>query len=99
VAYEYLNTHGKDVHGQPLGQYFVHGLGHYVGLAVHDPGDYTRPLVPGMVFTIEPGLYIPEEKIGIRIEDDYLVGADGKLVCLSCAAPETAADVEKAMKR
>jgi len=99
VAYEYLNTHGKDIHGQPLGQYFVHGLGHYVGLAVHDPGDYTRPLAPGMVFTIEPGLYIPEEKIGIRIEDDYLVGADGKLVCLSCAAPETAAGVEKAMKR
>ena len=99
VAFDYLNTHGKDIHGQPLGQYFIHGLSHHLGLAVHDVGDASKPLVPGMVFTIEPGLYIPEEKIGIRIEDDYVVGADGKLICLSCAAPETAAAVEAAMKR
>ena len=39
VAYDYINSHGKDLHGQPLGQYFIHGLGHYVGLEVHDVGD------------------------------------------------------------
>lgn len=100
VALDYINAHGKDLHGQPLGPYFIHGLGHPLGLNVHDVyGDPTKPLGPGMAFTIEPGLYIPEEKIGIRIEDDYLVGADGKLVCLSCAAPEKAAEVEAAMKR
>ena len=71
VAYDYINTHGKDLHGQPLGQYFIHGLGHYVGLEVHDVGDTTAKLGPGMVFTIEPGIYIPEEKIGVRIEDIY----------------------------
>ena len=64
VAYNYINTHGKDLHGEPLGKYFIHGLGHYVGLNVHDPGDYNVPLGPGAVFTIEPGIYIPEEKLG-----------------------------------
>ncbi len=39
VAYDYINTHGKDLHGQPLGQYFIHGLSHYIGLNVHDHGD------------------------------------------------------------
>ena len=51
VAYNYINTHGKDLHGEPLGKYFIHGLGHYVGLNVHDPNDYDVPLGPGTVFT------------------------------------------------
>ena len=97
VAYDYINTHGKDLHGQPLGQYFIHGLGHYIGLNVHDPGNYEVPLGPGMAFTIEPGIYIPEEKIGVRIEDDFYVDADGKLIKLSGALPSKAEDVEKAM--
>jgi Xaa-Pro aminopeptidase len=97
VAYDYINSHGKDLHGQPLGQYFIHGLGHYVGLEVHDAGDYTVPLDKGMVFTIEPGIYIPEEKLGVRIEDDFLVGDDGKLVNLSGALPHTPEEVEAAM--
>ena len=50
-----------------------------------------------MVFTIEPGIYIPEESLGVRIEDTYLVKADGTLDCLSCGAPKAADDVEKAM--
>jgi Xaa-Pro aminopeptidase len=97
VAKDYINSHGKDLHGQPLGQYFIHGLGHYLGLNVHDAGDYKAPLGPGAVFTIEPGIYIPEEKIGVRIEDDFLVDADGKLIKLSAALPSKPDDVEKAM--
>jgi Xaa-Pro aminopeptidase len=98
AAYNYINTHGKDLHGQPLGQYWLHGLGHMVGIDVHDPADYPAVLKPGMVFTIEPGVYIPEEKIGVRIECAFLVGADGKLVDLVAALPHTAEDVEAAMQ-
>jgi Xaa-Pro aminopeptidase len=98
AAYNYINTHGKDLHGQPLGQYWVHGLGHMLGIDVHDPAVYPAVLKPGMVFTIEPGVYIPEEKLGVRIECDFLVGADGKLVDLDGALPHTADDVEAAMK-
>jgi Xaa-Pro aminopeptidase len=97
VARDYIKSHGKDLHGQSLDQYFIHGLGHYIGLNVHDPGDYKVPLGPGMAFTIEPGIYIPEENIGVRIEDDFLVDQDGKLIKLSAALPSKAADVEKAM--
>jgi Xaa-Pro aminopeptidase len=97
VARDYIKAHGKDLHGQPLDQYFIHGLGHYIGLNVHDPGDYKAPLGPGMAFTIEPGIYIPEENIGVRIEDDFFVDADGKLIKLSAALPSKTEDVEKVM--
>ena len=99
VAKDYFKAHGKDLHGQPLDQYFTHGIGHYIGLDVHDAGDYKVPLGPGMAFTLEPGLYIPEENIGVRIEDDFLVGPDGKLIKLSAALPSKADEVEKAMAR
>ena len=97
VAYDYINSHGKDQHGQPLGQYFIHGLSHYIGLNVHDPGDYNVPLGPGAAFTIEPGIYIPEEKLGVRIEDDFLVDQNGKLLDLTATLPTSADEVEKAM--
>jgi Xaa-Pro aminopeptidase len=97
VAVDYINTHGKDLHGEPLGKYFIHGLSHYIGLNVHDPNDYSVPLGPGMAFTIEPGIYIPEENLGVRIEDDYYVDPDGKLIKLSGALPSTAEEVEKMM--
>ncbi len=97
VAYNYINSHGKDLHGEPLGKYFIHGLSHYVGLNVHDAGDYNVPLVPGAVFTIEPGIYIPGEKLGVRIEDILYVDPDGKLINLTANLPHTADDVERAM--
>ena len=99
AAYNYINTHGRDLHGQPLGKYWLHGLGHMVGLDVHDPADYPAVLKPGMVFTIEPGVYIPEEKLGVRMECVFLVGEDGKLIDLTADLPHTADEIEAAMKK
>jgi Xaa-Pro aminopeptidase len=96
VAMDYINTHGKDLHGQPLGKYFIHGLGHMVGLDVHDPDNHAI-LDKGMVFTIEPGIYIPEEKLGVRIEDMFWVDPDGHLVQLTAKLPQEADAVEKTM--
>jgi Xaa-Pro aminopeptidase len=94
IAYNYINTHGKDLHGGPLGQYFIHGIGHHIGLNVHDPADYDVPLQANMVITDEPGIYIPEEKIGIRIEDDILITPDGA-ENLSSRLPRTVEEVER----
>ncbi|HBL98476.1 TPA: hypothetical protein DDZ86_02430 [Candidatus Dependentiae bacterium] len=60
-----------------LDAYFTHGIGHFLGLDVHDTGDVLQPLQEGDVITIEPGLYIPQEGIGIRIEDDYWIVKNG----------------------
>lgn len=73
-----------------------HGLGHYVGLAVHDSGTYREKFAPGMVITIEPGWYDKDAGYGIRIEDMYLVTAEG-FERLSAAAPREIDEVEKAM--
>jgi Xaa-Pro aminopeptidase len=97
IAYDYINTHGKDLHGEALGKYFIHGLGHRVGLEVHDVG--SGPLDKGDVFTVEPGIYIPEEKIGVRIEDIVMLDESGKLVNLTAELPHTAEEVEAAMHR
>jgi len=99
VSRDYIDSHGKDIHGQPLGKYFIHGLGHHVGLSVHDASDPAAPLTKGMVFTLEPGIYIPEEKLGVRIEDMFYVDQDGKLVMLTQGLPRTADEVEQAMKK
>jgi Xaa-Pro aminopeptidase len=98
AAWNYIHTHGKGLHGEPLSDYWIHGLGHMVGINVHDPSGYPAVLRPGMVFTIEPGVYIPEEKIGVRIEDVFVVGKDGKLIDFIAALPHTADEVEAAMK-
>jgi len=97
IARDYMDAHGKDKHGEPLGKYFIHGLGHQVGLDVHDPG-VDGPLEAGMVVTIEPGIYIPEESIGVRIEDTVLVTDHGAKV-LSAALPKEADEIEKAVAK
>lgn len=89
LAVKFLEKHG-------YAQYFCHGIGHYLGLDVHDVGDYQTPLQAGDVFTIEPGLYIPQENIGIRIEDDYVMADDGA-VCLSHDLPKQVRDIERLM--
>jgi len=96
IAHNYINTHGKDLHGKSLGQYFIHGLGHGIGLDVHDPTENCKPLRPGMVVTIEPGIYIPEENLGVRIEDDFLITETGAKF-LSEKLPRDPAAIEKIM--
>lgn len=90
LAKKYLQEKGYE-------KYFPHGIGHFLGLDVHDVGDYNEPLQPGDVITIEPGIYIPEEATGIRIEDNYWIIEDG-IVCLSEQLPKTADDIEAMMK-
>jgi Xaa-Pro aminopeptidase len=97
IVRAYFDSHGSDREGQPLGRYFAHGLGHHVGLEVHDPGDPSARLQPGMVVTIEPGLYLPEEGIGVRIEDMVLITADGAEV-LSQDLPKDPVEIEKLMQ-
>ena len=98
VAYDYINTHGKDLHGEPLGKYFTHGVSHHVGLDVHDATDYGSPLAEGNVITVEPGIYIPEENLGVRIEDMVLVTKEGAKL-LSGALPRDSAEIETALGR
>jgi Xaa-Pro aminopeptidase len=92
--------------------YYLHGTGHWLGLDVHDPGAYhldgrSRPLAPGHVVTVEPGLYVPADDprapdifrgIGIRIEDDVLV-TDGEPDVLTAACPKEIAALEAACRR
>ncbi|MFO7178386.1 MAG: aminopeptidase P N-terminal domain-containing protein [Pseudomonadota bacterium] len=88
--------------------FFMHGTSHWLGMDVHDVGRYRRggaprPLEPGMVLTVEPGIYVPQSAgidprfagIGVRIEDDVLVGPDGPVV-LSADVPKTVEEVERA---
>ena len=96
ISYDYINSRGKDLHGKKLGQYYIHGLGHNIGLDVHDPGEYCKPLTPGMVVTIEPGIYIPEENLGVRIEDDVLITGTG-FEFFSQRLPRDPAEIEKIM--
>lgn len=67
----------KSIEHDAVRQYFPHATSHFLGLDAHDAGDYERPLEAGVVMTVEPGIYIPEESIGVRIEDDVCITADG----------------------
>lgn len=81
-----------------LSKYYYHGVSHYLGLDTHDVGDYERKLEPGMVITVEPGLYIEEEGIGIRIEDDILITEEG-FINLSEDIIKSIDDIEEFMNK
>lgn len=77
---------------------FIHGLGHFVGLEVHDAGDYSAPLPVGAIFTVEPGIYWPEHGFGVRIEDEVLI-TEGGYRLLTKEIPRKLEDVEAWVER
>ncbi len=98
IAYNvFQDTPFRDIRGERLGQYFIHGLGHHLGLEAHDPGSDNAELQPGMVITNEPGLYLPDEQLGVRIENDHLITGDGNRN-LSSRLPVGAEEIEALMR-
>ena len=77
-------------------KYFMHGTSHFLGLDVHDVGLWHEPITEGMVFTVEPGIYIPEEKLGIRIENNIVVTKDGQ-IDLFADVPREVEEIEALM--
>ena len=97
VARSWLREHSAGLCGDATcDRFFVHALSHWLGMDVHDAGAVGATLVPGMVLTVEPGVYLPDEGLGIRIEDDVLVTPTGHEV-LSGSIPRSVEEVEAAM--
>src|SRR5262249_52083280 len=90
AAMSYIRSKGYD-------KYFIHGTSHHIGLEVHDVGDTSRPFEPNMVVTVEPGIYVPDEEIGVRIEDDVLVTPTGYRVLSTF--PKEIAEIEAFFRR
>jgi Xaa-Pro aminopeptidase len=88
------DTDGKEY---TMDHFYIHSLGHWLGMEVHDVGDYMLPIVPGAVFTIEPGVYIQTEKLGVRIEDDYVITPDNTVRKLSAKIPSAPGEIERLM--
>jgi Xaa-Pro aminopeptidase len=78
-------------------KYFMHGTSHYIGLDTHDVGSWVDPIEANMVFTVEPGIYIPEENLGIRLEDDEVVQENGEPFNLMRNIPIEAEEIEDLM--
>ena len=89
LALEFLEEKG-------YAQYFPHGIGHFLGMDVHDVGNHREPLKEGDIITIEPGIYISEESLGVRIEDNYWITENGA-VCMSEELPRDSYEIEQMM--
>ena len=95
----YMRDHSGDLCGeQTCDAYFIHGIGHWLGMDVHDVGSYATPFESGMVLTDEPGIYLADENLGVRIEDDILVTETGSRL-MSGSAPRDADEIEALMSR
>lgn len=88
----------EDPENRAYRKYLYHGISHHLGIDVHDLGTRTEPIKPGMVFTIEPGIYIEEEKIGVRIENNFWITRNGNKDLMK-NIPITVEEIEALMKR
>ncbi|MEO6894484.1 MAG: aminopeptidase P family protein [Ginsengibacter sp.] len=87
----------EDPDNRAYRKYLYHGISHHLGIDVHDLGTKTEPIIAGMVFTIEPGIYIEEEQMGIRIEDNYWITKNGNKDLMK-NIPKTVEEIESLMK-
>ena len=87
----------QDINMPAYKKYFMHGTSHHLGLDTHDFGDLKSPMVANMVLTVEPGIYIPEEKMGIRLEDDIVIQDSGPPLNLMKNIPIEIDDIESIM--
>jgi Xaa-Pro aminopeptidase len=78
-------------------KYFMHGLGHFLGLDVHDVGIFQEPFAPGVVLTVEPGIYIPKEGFAVRLENNIVVTETGP-VDLMAEIPVETEEIERLMR-
>lgn len=88
----------EDKDNRAYRKYLYHGISHHLGIDVHDLGTRVEPIEPGMVFTVEPGIYIEEEQMGIRIENNYWITENGNIDLMK-DIPITAEEIEELMKR
>ncbi|MCU0388537.1 MAG: aminopeptidase P N-terminal domain-containing protein [Chitinophagaceae bacterium] len=91
------NENRDELETRPFRKYLYHGISHHLGVDVHDLGTRTEPIKPGMLFTIEPGIYIEEEKMGIRIENNVWITKSGN-IDLFKGIPITTDEIEACMK-
>ncbi len=92
------NENRDELETRPFRKYLYHGISHHLGVDVHDLGTRTEPIKPGMLFTIEPGIYIEEEKMGIRIENNVWITKSGN-IDLFKDIPITSNEIESCMKK
>ncbi len=98
ISREYMTAHSGTLCGDgDCNKYYIHSLSHWLGMDVHDVGAFNTPFAPGMILTVEPGIYIAEENLGVRIEDDVLVTATGHEV-LSAGATRDPVEIERMMR-
>ncbi len=88
----------EDKENRAYRKYLYHGISHHLGLDVHDLGTRTEPIKPEMVFTVEPGIYIEEEQMGVRIENNFWITKSGNKDLMK-NIPITAEDIERLMKK